>query len=166
MANDFEDFSFESKEEMEKLAGEAVSGFTPIPAGWYIVTIMDVKFEFGKTDDRVKRMVLELSVKDHPELSGRTLFDRMITKHPTSTQAVTIAAKKAASLFVATNNLPRPKSNADLIGKTVECKVKIKPAKGDYEAGNEINAYRKALAGSDDAPTFGRAAGDSSDIPF
>lgn len=113
-------------------------GFTPVPAGWYIVTISgsEVKETKDGTGTYIK-LVLDIQGPSH---AGRKIFSNINIRNK-SPDAERIGLQQLREIMEA-GGLDDVTDSDQLIGVTLEAKVAVKPASGDYEAGNEIKGYR------------------------
>lgn len=117
--------------------------FDPLPAGWYPVMIDNAEVKVNKAGNG-KYLKLKMTVIGE-NYTGRKLFPMLNVIHP-NPETVRIAKERLAELSLACD-IPQIDESAQLIGKSVMARVKIRPAKGDYEADNEITGY-KALGGT------------------
>src|SRR4051812_18023394 len=117
---------------------EPDAGFEVIPPGWYNVAIDQSEMKPTK-DGAGAYLELRFNVLDG-QYHNRKLFTRLNLKN-TSQEAVEIAQKQLSAICHAVGVL-RPAKSEELHGIPLKGKVKIRPAKGDYEASNEFNAYK------------------------
>ena len=110
-----------------------------IPAGWYIVAPDASEIKPTKAGDGSAYLELRLSVLDG-QFKDRKLFARFNLKN-NNPQAVEIAYKQLSALCHAVGLL-QVNDSQELHGRPLKVKVSVKPADGQYEAGNEIKAYR------------------------
>lgn len=129
--------------------------FTPIPAGDYNMAIAASEMKSTK-DGQGWYLELKLVVLDGP-CKGRTVFDRLNLGNANET-AVRIAQQTLSAICHATGVMQLADSG-QLHDKPMKVAVKIKPANGQYEAGNEIKGYG-AFSGASAvaAPVFAQAA--------
>lgn len=116
------------------------SGFDPIPAGEYLAKIVESDFVPTK-DKKGKYVKLKFEIIQG-EFKGRFIWTNinLVNKNPI---AVDIAQKEFATLCRAVGKAA-PKNTDELHGIPFKMKVKIKPAKGDYPAGNSPVNYSPA----------------------
>lgn len=114
--------------------------FAVIPAGKYKVQVTDSDMKPTKNGDG-QYLWLEMEILDG-EYQGRKLWDRLNLVNPNQ-QAVEIAQRSLSALCHATGKL-HVSDSADLHFIPVIATVKVRPAKGDYDASNEIRGYESA----------------------
>jgi len=114
--------------------------FTPIPAGEYLMQITDSDMKATK-DGTGQYLELTLQVIDG-EHKGRLCWDRLnlINKNP---KAVEIAQRSLSSICRATG-VPSVHDSAQLHGKPLVARVKYVEPQGQYDAKNDIKAYKPA----------------------
>lgn len=122
--------------------------FDPLPAGWYPVIISDSE-EKPTRAGTGSYLQLELTVIEG-EYEGRRVWDRLNLKNPNQT-AVEIAQRALSAICRAVGNMT-PGDSTALHDVPFEVKLSVKPAKGEYEASNEVKGYRK-LGGEEDGST-------------
>lgn len=118
---------------------EPTTGFDPIPAGWYLVSIDDAKVVDTKKKDG-KRLTLEETVLGG-DYNGRKVFHGINLSNP-STKCVEIGQRELASLGQALG-LAAITDSAELLGRQVMAKVKVKSDEG-RDPDNEVTAYKSA----------------------
>jgi hypothetical protein len=125
------------------LSGVNLDGVDPnvaldaIPAGWYNAQI--VGSEMKPTKDQMGQYLeLTMQVIDG-EHAGRKLFDRLnlVNNNPT---AVEIAFKTMKAIYNALG-VARVNDSAELHGKPLKVKVKLRPKTAEYDATNEVQGY-------------------------
>jgi hypothetical protein len=114
------------------------TGFDPIPPGWYATRI--VKSEMKETKARDGHYLSCEAVITRGPFEGRRVFPRfnLDNKNP---KAVQIAESQFADLVRACGKIAIDDSE-ELHGIEHMSKIKIKPASGDYEAGNEVVGFK------------------------
>lgn len=117
---------------------DAATGFEPIPTGWYPVLIESAEVKDNNAGNG-KLLKLEQQIVGD-KYSGRKLFTYINLQNP-SQVAVEIGMKLLAALGQACG-LVTVSDTTELVGKTVEARVVVRPAKNGYEASNEVTAYR------------------------
>lgn len=116
------------------------SGFDPIPAGTYLARVVESDVLENKKKNG-KYIKLKFEIMD-TEFKGRFVWTNLNIINP-SVQAVEIAQKELATLCRACGK--GVIQNTDVLhGIPIKMKIKIKPAKGDYPAGNEPIGYASA----------------------
>ena len=124
-------------------AGEAGGDdFTPLPDGWYNASVM--KSEIKQTnagDGTMLKLEFVLDGSDGPGFKGRKVWTNLnlINK---SAKAVAIANRDRAALCAAVGLPPDIGDSEQLHYKPLQIHVKVKPASGQYKAGNEVKGYR------------------------
>lgn len=119
-------------------------GFDPIPAGEYLTQVVESDVLATKTNDG-KYIKLKFKILQG-EFKGRFIWTNLniINKNPVT---VEIAQKELATLCRAIGKAVI-QDTQQLHGIPFKMKVKIKPAKGDFPAGNEpINYFPAGLVG-------------------
>ena len=117
--------------------------FDPIPAGDYPVIITASELKFTK-DGSGQYLELRLEVQGG-EFAGRVLFDRL-NLHNSNQQAVEIAQRQLSQICHAIGVLQVSESS-QLHNRPLIAMVKVRPARGEYDASNELKGY-KAAAGA------------------
>lgn len=118
--------------------------FEVIPPGDYPVMIVASEMKDTK-DGQGKYLWLELDITDGP-CAGRKLWDRLNLVNRNA-QAVEIAERTLSAICHAVGVL-NVSDSEQLHGRAMVAKVKVKPAKGEYEASNEIAAYSAPAGGA------------------
>lgn len=116
------------------------TGFDVIPAGWYNARITGSEMKPTK-DGAGSYLALTLTIADG-QYANRKLFDRLNLNNKNKT-AVDIAYQTLSAICHATGVI-QLQDSTQLHGLLMACKVKIKPAEGKYDEGNEISAYKAA----------------------
>ena len=131
--------------------------FTPLPAGDYDVTIVkvEIKDNSSKTGHYFN-LKLEVTGPTH---IGRFLFGKLNVKNE-SAKAEQIARGQLGSILRALG-IEVLEDTDQLIGGPLRVTVTIKPADGQYPAGNEIKAYKA----QGDAPSAAPAAAAAARAP-
>lgn len=111
--------------------------FDAMPAGWYNVQIVGSEMKPTK-DNLGQYMELTMQVLDG-EHAGRKLFDRLnvVNNNPT---AVEIAYKTLKSIYNAIG-VARVNDSAELHGRPLKVKVKLRAKTAEYDATNEVQGY-------------------------
>ncbi len=125
----------------------AATGFEPIPPGWYPIMIEKAEVRDTKAGTG-KYLWMETTVVGE-NFANRKLFPTITIQNPNQ-MAVEIGHRELAALGMACG-LNAITSSDELLGKTVQAKVKIKKEKG-YDPDNEVNGW-KPLDGAAPAPT-------------
>lgn len=116
----------------------------PIPAGWYTVMIVASEMKPTKAGTG-EYLELTMDVIDG-EHQNRKLWHRLNLDNPNET-AVEIAQRELSAICRAVGVMT-PQDSGDLHDKPLQVKVSIRPAKGEYEATNEIKAFDEAGGGA------------------
>lgn len=130
-----------------------------IPAGWYNAAI-DASEMKPTRDGLGAYLELAFKVLDG-QYAGRKVFTRLNLRNQNA-QAQEIAMKDLSAIAHATGVL-QVADSTQLHNIPIKIKVKVRPADGQYEAGNEISAYRNindqtvgnAAPAAAAAPAFG-----------
>lgn len=117
---------------------EPSQSFEPIPAGWYPVMVEAAEIKQTKRGDG-SYLKLTLCVQGD-NYHGRKIFS-MITLANPNPKAVEIGQRDLAAVGQACG-LSVITDSSQLVDKVIDARVKIEPAKGDYEAQNRVTAYR------------------------
>lgn len=113
--------------------------FDPMPAGWRRMTVTAAQRKSTKAGDG-EYLQIEFTIPENDEFHGRKAWERCNLWNP-SAEAVSIARRTFADLVTACG-LVQVQHPDELIGRTVEVKLTVKPASGDFDARNEIKGYR------------------------
>ena len=136
--------------------------FTPLPAGWAIAQITDSDMVPNKAQTG-HYLKLEFTLMEHLEadepFAGRKVWANLNLDNPNA-QAVEIAYGDLSAIGHAVG-VTKIGDSVELHGKPLEICLRIKPASGDFAAGNEITAYRACRT----ATTPGAANGASASAP-
>ena len=114
-----------------------------LPAGWYNVMMdeSDVKPTSKSTPDNPQFMLAcRFNILDG-QYQGRKLFTRLNIRN-SNPQAVEIAYKDLSAICHAVGMIGLVQDSTMLHGKPLKVKVKLRAATGEYEASNEISAYK------------------------
>lgn len=131
--------------------------FEPLPAGDYQAAVESADVNTTK-DGQGQYIKLKLKVSG-PTHSGRTLFANLNIRNK-SAKAEEIGRQQLGDIMRAIG-LATLTDTDQLIGGQMTVKLSVKPADGQYDAGNEVKAY-KALSGSvPPAPAFASAPAPS-----
>ncbi len=116
--------------------------YEAMPAGWYNAVISNSEMKPTKAGDGAY-LALTVQVVDGP-YKGRTVFHNLNLKNA-NLVAVDIAYKQLSSICHATGIIQCADSQ-QLHNIPFQVKLKVKPAQGDYEAGNELSGFDKVNA--------------------
>ncbi len=111
--------------------------FEVLPAGKYKVQVVDSDMRPTKNGDG-QYLWLEMEILDG-EYQGRKMWDRMNLVNPNA-QAVEIAQRQLSALCHATGKMHVADSE-DLHFIPVIATVRVRPARENYDASNEIRGY-------------------------
>lgn len=114
--------------------------FEVLPPGKYKVQVTDSDMRPTK-DGTGQYLWLEMEILDG-EYQGRKMWDRLNLVNQNQ-QAVEIAQRSLSALCHATGKL-HVSDSQELHFIPVIATVKVRPAKGDYDASNEIRGYEAA----------------------
>lgn len=111
----------------------------PVPAGWYIVTVTgsEIKPTKGGTG---ARLAIDVTIQEPEKWRGRKVFTGFNIKNDNPV-AQDIAFKQLSALAHAVGVL-QVEDSQQLHGIPLKVRIKETPASGEYEAGNDITAYR------------------------
>jgi hypothetical protein len=138
----------------------------PIPAGWYECAIVKSELALPKSSPEAGRMLsLALRVEDHPEHTGRQVFQRLCFEHAKETprnialrqlsQIIHSIPRLAAAMAFDTDN------PSDLVGERLMVRVKVAPPKDGYGPRNEVTAYGAIGSVVPSAPSVKDAAAEA-----
>jgi hypothetical protein len=123
------------------------NNFEPIPAGNYNAQVAEADLVPTK-DGSGQYIKMKLAILG-PSHEGRVLFSNINIRNK-STQAETIGLQQLGDIARAIG-LQAVSDTDQLVGATMQIKVAVKAATGDYAASNEVKGY-KAIAGQASAP--------------
>lgn len=123
---------------------EPQKAFEPLPSGWYNVQIEESEMRDASTQGN-EYLELKMKVLDG-DFANRVIYDRLNIIN-SSEVAQAIAYEQLSAICHATGVI-NVEDTDELHGKPFMAKVKLKPANGDYEAGNDVKGY-KACDGSE-----------------
>jgi len=129
---------------------DAATGFEALKAGWYPVQIeaAEIKDTKAKTGKYLK---VEMTVLESEKgYAGRKLFPNINLINPNET-AVEIGQRELAALGQACG-LASLQATEELVGKIIQVRVKVRKGNDEYEADNEVTAY-KAVSPGQEVPT-------------
>ena len=129
--------------------------FEPLPAGDYQVSIESADVNPTK-DGQGQYIKLKLKVSG-PTHSGRTIFANLNIRNR-SPKAEEIGRQQLGDIMRAIG-LATLTDTDQLIGGNLVVKLAIKPADGQYEAGNEVKAYKAGNGSAAPAPSFPAPSG-------
>jgi hypothetical protein len=131
---------------------QVARSFEPLPNGPYEVEITDADVADLKSGNGTG-LKIEYTVVTPEQFANRKIWQNLNIKH-TNEQTEQIAQSQLSALCRAVG-IGVLSDTDDLFGKILRVGVKIRPAKGDYAASNDITGY-EALGTS--APTAQRQA--------
>lgn len=147
-------------------AVEPQQGFSgePLPAGPYEVEITNAEVRDLKSGNGVGLNV-EYTVIGPESYAGRKLWQNLNIKH-TNPQAEQIGQSQLSSLCRALG-IGVLNDSDELFQRILRVSVKIRPAKGDYPASNDITAYEGmgVQQGQAQRPAQGRAPASNAAAP-
>lgn len=124
--------------------------FEPLPAGDYSVTIESADVNPTK-DGQGQYIKMKMKVSG-PTHAGRTIFANLNIRNK-SPKAEEIGRQQLGDIMRAIG-LATLSDTDQLIGGSLVVKLTIKPADGQYEAGNEVKAYKAGNGSAAPAPSF------------
>lgn len=128
--------------------------FDVIPAGEYVAAI--VASEMRQNNARTGEYLwMELQILEGP-YAGRKVWDRLNLNNP-NPKAVEIAQASLSAICHATGQM-NVSDSVQLHDKPMVIKLKVREAEGNYDASNEVKAYKaKTIGGSAPAAPAARA---------
>lgn len=137
---------------------QGTGNFDPLPAGWYDVSITGAELKSTK-DGNGSYIKVRYDVTG-PTHQGRVVFGNLNIQNA-SAKAEEIGRQQLGEIMRAIG-LSRVQDTDQLIGGNLSIKLEVKPADGQYSAGNEVRGFR-ALAGG--AATKPQAAPTATQAP-
>ncbi len=119
--------------------------FTPVPAGWYPVEIVDSEWKDAKSGPKNKYIEMKLKILGE-NYNGRLLWVRLNLMNVNQT-AVEIATKDLARISKACG-LNAPEDTVELHGIPFEAKVVVREETADFPATNDVKGYRAIEGGA------------------
>ena len=134
---------------------QSTSNFDPLPAGWYSATIS--KADLTPTKDGHGQYIKIRYDITGPTHQGRVVFGNLNIKNA-SMKAEEIGRQQLGELMRAIG-LARVTDTDQLIGGTLQIKLAVRAADGQYEATNEVKGFN-AIGGTPatTAPAFAAPA--------
>jgi hypothetical protein len=131
--------------------------FAPMPAGAYTVEVTNAEVK-DLSSGNGTGLKLELTVIDPEQYAKRKVWANLNIKH-TNTQAESIGQAQLSSLCRAVGE-PTLKDTSQLFQKILRVRLKIKPASGQYPAGNDVTAFESCGA-AQPSPSASRPAANA-----
>lgn len=119
---------------------KSTNSYDPIPAGWYQARIIDAEAKATK-DGGGQYLKMRWEVLG-PTHASRQIFGN-VTLRNHSEVAEKIGQEQLSAMMTAVG-LATLSRTEQLIGKSCEVKVTIRPERDQYEASNEIRGFRGA----------------------
>jgi hypothetical protein len=123
---------------------EPNKAFELLAPGWYAAMIVASEWKETSSGGQMLVLTLDLLENVHPEHKGRKIWARLNLRNA-SEQAVQIAQRDLSAICRAVGVLAVTDTEA-LHHKPLAIKLKVRPAKGEYEASNEIAGYDPIMA--------------------
>lgn len=146
--------------------GATSNDYTPFPAGTYTLIIDECQETQSKAGNDMLRVAMTVSGGEH---DGRKVWDYIVP------DAAAFLVQKLKNLSLSAG-LVTLTSADQLEGCTVRAKIKVEPAKGDYDASNKVQDYIPRPAGMEAQqaapapaavpPRAGSTGWADSDAPF
>lgn len=137
--------------------------FSPMPAGAYTVEITKAEVK-DLASGNGTGLKVEMTVIDPEQYAKRKVWANLNIRH-SNAQAEQIGQAQLSSLCRAVG-IPVLADSDQLFQKILRVRLKIKPAQGGYEAGNDVTAYEALGAGSTGlAPSAQRPAANTAAAP-
>lgn len=141
---------------------QGTGNFEPLPSGWYDVAITGAELKSTK-DGNGSYIKVRYDVTG-PTHQGRVVFGNLNIQNA-SAKAEEIGRQQLGEIMRAIG-LSRVQDTDQLIGGNLSIKLEVKPADGQYSAGNEVRGFRalsggtapKPQAAAPSAPASTRAA--------
>jgi hypothetical protein len=111
----------------------------PLPNGWYNVVMIESEMQPTKSADGSFRLAITFQVVDG-QFAKRKLYEGLNLKN-SNAMAQEIAYKQLSAIAHAVGVM-QVDDSSQLHNIPLKVKVKIKPAVGQYDAGNAISAYK------------------------
>lgn len=142
--------------------------FELLPMGWYRVAVNGA--EYKQTNDGNGRLFKTRLDVVGPTHAGRVLFDQIFcySTDAGKQKGVQIGLKRFKSMMLCLDRQEPPESDEELhalIGKELEVKLGVEPARDGYEARNNVRAMRRLRNGTASSPTAAAPFNDD-DMPF
>ena len=119
-----------------------------LPDGWYTATITKADLNLTKAGNGQKIDVrYDITGPTH---QGRVVFGALNIRNP-SQKAEEIGRQQLGEIMRAVG-LAKVEDTDELIGKTLQIKIKTKPAENGYEARNEVSGFKAVTGGMAPAP--------------
>lgn len=128
----------------------------PIPAGWYIATVTESDIK-PTSNGAGARLAVTMTIHEPAKYAGRKVFTGFNIKNDNPV-AQDIAFKQLSALAHAVGVL-QVEDSQQLHGIPLKIRIKVKPASGQYEAGNDVTAYRNMAEDVKLGPANPEAAG-------
>lgn len=122
---------------------QSTSNFDPLPAGWYSATIS--KADLTPTKDGHGQYIKIRYDITGPTHQGRVVFGSLNIKSA-SMKAEEIGRQQLGELMRAIG-LARVTDTDQLIGGTLQIKLAVRAADGQYDATNEVKGFKAASGG-------------------
>jgi len=116
--------------------------YEPVPTGWYKVSIVTSEMKQTKNGDG-QYLQIEMEILEG-EYENRKLWDRLNLMNPNQ-QAVDIA-QRTLSAICHSIGVMTVSDSEQLHGKPMLARAVFVPAKGDYDAKNDIKGYKPIVA--------------------
>lgn len=117
--------------------------FTPLPPGWYHAAIIGSEAVMPNNPQsnagEMVKLTIEINGDEHPSFAKRQVFSYLCINH-TNDKPRNIARRNLATICHAANT-PQLQSPEELLGAAIMVRLKLKPAKGEHPAGNDIDKW-------------------------
>lgn len=113
------------------------SNFTPVPAGWYTASITGAEVKDTKTGGQMIAIKYSIIAPTH---QGRIIFGNLNIKNQ-NPEAERIGRQQLGDLMRSIG-LVQLRETDQLIGTNLQIKLKIRPAKGDYDESNDVSGFK------------------------
>lgn len=127
---------------------QGTGNFDPLPAGWYDVAITGAELKSTK-EGNGSYIKVRYDVTG-PSHQGRVVFGNLNIQNA-SAKAEEIGRQQLGEIMRAIG-LSRVQDTDQLIGGNLSIKLEVKPADGQYSAGNEVRGFRALVGGTAPKP--------------
>lgn len=143
-------FSILPEEEIE------TPDFQPLEPGWYTAEVSGSK-------DKVSQSGNDMAELEFTLTNGRKVWATYNIGFPEGSAVLEMARREVSQLAHAAG-FATVGNTDELVGSYVQVHLKIRPAKGDWPARNEVDAYRSAGDSTPTPPAVAAAKPNSSDV--
>jgi len=115
--------------------------FDPLPPGWYQCSITAAELVESSNSDagEMLKVTFEIDANVHPDHNGRVVSTWLCKDH--KKQQVRDIARRQMSAIGHAIDVLQLEDTTDLLGGELMVRLKIRPAKGEYDASNDASGY-------------------------